>query len=154
MTQPPTEYFAVDLTDQPVTWPDETDLSRLYYEAHVTIPPLDNRQTGEVDTLCSQLGWRRSTFVLHKDGIVPNAFVSMRHESRHAILQATASMVQRLRGLGYTVLRWKIEDTLLDSNKGDTLLPVGAPEASLSPPTPRVGIYDAPSTLTPPPEES
>ena len=103
--------------------------SRLYYEAHVTIPPLDNRQLEEVDALCEKYDFRRSTFEMHKDGLLPNAFVSARDESRDAIVGRVADMVAELVRRGYTVLRWKIEDTMLDSARGDSLLPERQGEA-------------------------
>lgn len=95
--------------------------SRLYYEAHVTIPPVPEERLPEVDELCSQLGWQRSTFVMHKNR-VPNAFVSARHADRDEMILMVHDMIRALTGLGYEILRWKIEDTLLDSNRGDLLL--------------------------------
>lgn len=138
-------WVAQDKDTLVVDWPNAPDLSRLYYEAHVTVPPLDNAQIEAIDAYCAQTNWRRSTFEMHKDGLVPNAFVSARHESRTAIIGMVGNMIQWLLAHGYTVLRWKIEDTLLDSNKGDRLFPSGT---HLTQPIPRQGIYDEPS---PPP---
>lgn len=96
--------------------------SRLYYEAHVTVPPLSAEQQAEVDQLCAAADWRRSTFELHKDGLVPNAFVSARDSSKLSIVRRVAEMCAALRAAGLPILRWKVEDTLLDSNRGDFLV--------------------------------
>lgn len=96
--------------------------SRLYYEAHVTVPPLSAEQQQAVDSLCASMDWRRSTFELHKEGMVPNAFVSARDASRTSIISRVAAMCAALRNMGLPLLRWKIEDTLLDSNRGDFLV--------------------------------
>lgn len=147
MTENVTEVWLVqDQHNQVVSWDHSQDESRLYYEAHVTIPPLDNAQIEQVDQLCQRMDWRRSTFELHKGGLTPNAFVSCRDKSRAAIVARTAEMVSALVRQGHTVLRYKVEDTLLDSNKGDHLLPPGS---TLSPPVPREGIYTEPSHLGP-----
>ena len=132
-----------DSSGQLVGWPTSTDRSRLYYEAHVTIPALSPQQASQVDLLCRQLEWRRSTFELHAGGLTPHAFVSCRDVSRTAILQRVTHMVQSLVRLGCTVLRYKVEDTLLDSKAGDTLLP----PADITSEDPRHGIYspDAPA---------
>lgn len=114
-------WQAVDRDGNTVFQEDETVFSRLYYEAHITIPPLEADQIADVDQLCAAQGWRRSTFEMHKDGLVPNAFVSARHVNRDTIVCMVHSMVCNLRAMGYKILRWKIEDTLLDSSKGDTL---------------------------------
>lgn len=135
------EYYATDSEGVRLPFDPALDASRLYYEAHVTIPPLTNAQIAEIDALCAARDWRRSTFVMEKDGSIPNAFVSMRSASRQDIIDRTASMVQQLVQLGYTVLRWKVEDTVVDSNRGDQLLPGGTLLAN----PPRVGIYEEPS---------
>lgn len=124
-------WAALDSAQQAVLVPDPAVCSRLYYEAHVTVPPLNQQQLEQVDGLCQAMGWRRSTFELHKDGLVPNAFVSARHENRDSIVGMTAEMCHALRHMGLQVLRWKIEDTLLDSNKGDQLLVRSAQHTSV-----------------------
>lgn len=131
-------WVAQDENTVVIDWPGAPDLSRLYYEAHITVPPLEPRQVSEIDEYCTTNQWRRSTFEMHKDGLVPNAFVSARHKSRTAIIGMVADMIKWLLARGYTVLRWKIEDTLLDSSKGDRLLPR---TEHVTVPIPRQGIY-------------
>jgi hypothetical protein len=136
---PPVEVWtAQDADTNVVSWPQAPDTSRLYYEAHITVPPLNNAQLAVVEQLCSAHDWHRSTFELHKGGQVPNAFVSCRDTSRNHIIARTGTMLRLLLNAGFTVLRWKVEDTLLDSKRGDRLLPS---TEHLTPAVPRHGIY-------------
>jgi len=97
--------------------------SRLYYEAHITIEPQVGETFAERLQECAESkGWRMSAFLMlqaHLDP--PKAFVSYRSEQLRDICEAVADMARTLERCGFTVLRWKIEDTLFDSNRGDEL---------------------------------
>lgn len=93
--------------------------SRLYYEAHITIEPVQ-RGTIHWDNLndiASEKKWHVSRFTLEDKG----DFVSYRSEQLRDICEAVADMARTLERCGFTVLRWKIEDTLFDSKRGDEL---------------------------------
>lgn len=112
-----TDLTFLDGTDIPEP---ASDLSRLYYEAHITIEPLTVEDTHWVDDLCLTFEFRRSTFEMHKEK-VPNAFISARDPSFRSMVERVTEMVTQLQEGGLRVLRYKIEDTLLDSNRGDVL---------------------------------
>ncbi len=97
--------------------------SRLYYECHVTIePPTTVERVQELDTISKSRGWRMSTFTMLKPGAEPpNAFISYRNQDYDKTLAGVRAVIDDVEAHGFTVLRWKIEDTLFDSNKGDTL---------------------------------
>ena len=63
-----------------------------------------------------------STFTMLKPGAEPpNAFISYRNQDYEKTCYSVAGIIDDLRLEGFKVLRWKIEDTLFDSHKGDTL---------------------------------
>ena len=97
--------------------------SRLYYECHVTVePPTSIGRVNQLDSLAKARGWRMSTFTMLKPGAEPpNAFISYRNQDYDKTCYSVAGVINALESVGFKVLRWKIEDTLFDSNKGDTL---------------------------------
>lgn len=110
-----------DSDGEPLAWRSYPHSTRLYYEAHITVPPLTEKDSEGLDKLCKGSIWHRSTFELHKNGEVPNGFVSARAATRTEILDAMAAMLATLQQAGFEILRFKVEDTLLDSKRGDTL---------------------------------
>ncbi len=96
------------------------DKSRLYFEAHITIRPMTCVEDRRHLTLILQdnKAWRESTFVMKKDN-EPNAFISRRSKGLAEMRDDVENMVNLLKFHGLVVLRWKIEDTLYDSNRGD-----------------------------------
>lgn len=107
--------------------PDRTDQSRLYLEAHITVEPVPDTQPGHTEfdifrDAFSDDTWRVSSFSEDDvDQIEGKWFITCRHQSLSVIIAMVREMVAQLQELGLTVLRWKIEDTLLDSRHGDTL---------------------------------
>lgn len=95
--------------------------SRLYYEAHVNFEHINDKKREEVRLLCSQLpSWRLATFEMHKKR-QPTGFCTGRSDDLDAMKCEVAMMTKWLEQAGIPVLRWKIEDTLFDSNQGDTI---------------------------------
>lgn len=93
--------------------------ARLYYEAHVTV-----ENAGEWEAFKSLWadGWRVSRFDEDEvDDYHGKWFMSCRHEDLDMIRKFVAGAVKLLEIRGYTVLRWKVEDTVLDSKHGDRL---------------------------------
>lgn len=98
------------------------DASRLYFEAHITIAPPEPCMLPLLENLASQADWRVSTFAMLKPGEhQPDAFISARDESYALMVRRVRDMKTVLELSQFTVKRWKIEDTMLDSNRGDTL---------------------------------
>lgn len=94
--------------------------ARLYYEAHITVnegtdfASFAEWQRGE--------GMRASRFSEDEvDDYNGKWFLSYRNEDLQTTKSVIAVMCSQLEKCGYTVLRWKIEDTVLDSKYGDAL---------------------------------
>lgn len=63
-----------------------------------------------------------STFTMLKPGAEPpNAFISYRNQDYDKTCASVSGVINDLTEAGFNVLRWKIEDTLFDSHKGDIL---------------------------------
>lgn len=93
---------------------------RLYCELHVTVEPFGSWD--EFKEFMDRLNWRASRF---DEDLVDNYsgkwFISQRAEDQIECGPMLAGIVGHLVNANYTVLRWKAEDTLLDSKYGDTL---------------------------------
>lgn len=96
--------------------------SRLYYEAHITIEPAEGQEFQDFAQVAQMGGWKASRFgedeVDHYEG---HFFVSRRGKHLEIMKRAVATTVSYFEMASYKVIRWKIEDTLLDSKHGDTL---------------------------------
>lgn len=98
--------------------------TRLYYEAHVTFEASSDDDWDGFATVVKELGWRASRFsdddVDHYEG---KWFISARHSQLDAIAESLRVVIKDLRSEGFnlTVVRYKLEETLLDSKYGDTL---------------------------------
>jgi hypothetical protein len=97
--------------------------SRLYYEAHVTV---EAGSEGDDWTIFASgarsRGWRASKFDEDEvDDMSGKWFLSFRDPELSRTKYHVRRCVEALESSGRTVLRWKIEDTVLDSKHGDTL---------------------------------
>jgi len=95
--------------------------SRLYYEAHITTErPRPDQKWEDFSRAAGALGWRASRFdvdeVDHYDGAW---FMSYRAPQLRVMKDSVLTMLDVLRELGFNPIRWKIEDTVLDSKNGD-----------------------------------
>jgi hypothetical protein len=100
--------------------------SERYYEAHVTVDaPVaaqDEENWQEFKFLAGPLGWRASKFSEDEvDDYHGKWFLSARGEILEDVIMSVETVVVALSGYGYKVLRWKVEDTVLDSKHGDKL---------------------------------
>lgn len=89
----------------------------LYFEAHVTIDPVaSDNEEWHIATLASEQGFRVAEFLYKKSGRVanPDSFMTTRSKDWLDIVARTTMLVSRLIEYGYTVRRYKIENTLLD----------------------------------------
>lgn len=100
---------------------EQFDTSRLYYEAHLTVEPGPGSFDAFRDTFQSH-SWRVSSFAEDDvDQIVGKWFITSRAESQRQMVEMVRDMRADLEAAGHTVLRSKIEDTLLDTKHGDVL---------------------------------
>lgn len=99
----------------------KSEESRLYYEAHVNFPHASDEQREQVAEFCSRLpSWRLATFEMHKSR-QPTGFCTGRSKRLDDIKSEVSQMAAWLKEKDIEVLRWKIEDTLFDSNHDDEL---------------------------------
>ncbi len=122
-TDPDHEEWTPILAEHRHVW----DQSRHYHEAHITIEPVPDTGPGhaEFDIFRDAFAddtWRVSTFAEDDvDHIEGKWFITCRHESLLEITEMVSAMTNRLLDAGLTVLRAKIEDTIIDTKHGDTL---------------------------------
>lgn len=98
------------------------------YEAHITVEPMVAESFSYEDfaAYVAEAGWRASKFEHDDvDGIAGKWFLSCAYDERDVICRRTTHSVEHLTKRGFTVLRWKIEETLFDSKHGDKLCEVG-----------------------------
>lgn len=97
------------------------DAARLYYEAHLTVEP-GQGSFDEFRQTYQSASWRVSTFSEDDvDNIVGKWFITSRAESQQQMIAMVRDMRADLEAAGLTVLRAKIEDTVLDTKHGDVL---------------------------------
>ncbi len=94
--------------------------ARHYYELHITLDAKDNFDN--FLNFCNKIEWRGSRFsedeVDHYHG---KWFASARCHRESSIKIWLKEAINAFQEAGYNVIRWKAEDTLLDSKYGDTL---------------------------------
>ncbi len=95
-------------------------MSRLYYEIHITVKAKEEEFWQGFRDLANRTDWRASKFdVDDVDAMHGQWFLSAREHMLGAAKNRTANTLANLRILNFEVLRWKIEDTILDSKHGD-----------------------------------
>ncbi len=93
--------------------------ARLYYEAHITVDAGDDWQHF-IETVPSS--YRCSKFDEDQvDNYHGKWFCSARGTALEDFKGDLSETINTLTENGYNVIRWKIEDTLLDSKHGDVL---------------------------------
>lgn len=101
--------------------------TRLYYECHITIDPVTNERQQNLKEIIHHYNFRIADLYLKKDNgeqgdkHTLDCFVSGRSNDYVDIFLRMKACILSLRNNAFNVRRFKIEDTLLDSRKGDTL---------------------------------
>jgi predicted secreted hydrolase len=93
----------------------------LYYEVHVNIEPVFG-DLGALQAFGEPFNFRLATFYMRKgneDVFQDDQFFTTRATTFTGAIGATLEFVKHLQENGYTVKRYKIEDTLVDSNRDD-----------------------------------
>jgi len=97
----------------------------MYYEAHVTLQPVFEEQLKQVKMIAACHEFRVASLIMKKsaeetgDVSRDDTFASARSEDWDDITHRTMAMVHHLKDSGFTVLRYKIEDTMIDSRIRD-----------------------------------
>lgn len=93
--------------------------ARLYLEAHITVEAQDLSQWEAFKQAVP--GFKVSRFDEDEvDGYDGKWFASARGTQRFALGKDILAALSRLEHAGFKALRWKVEDTLVDSKYGDT----------------------------------
>jgi hypothetical protein len=95
-------------------------MTKLYYESHITIEPVFDERLEQFRDLSKLYNFHVATFLFkpHSDKPLKD-FSSSRSTSYTAIVNRTVHCVEALQKAGFKVLRYKIEDTLVDSKMKD-----------------------------------
>ncbi len=94
--------------------------TRLYYECHITIEASERINWDWFADMARSLGWRASKFDEDEvDDMSGNWFLSFRGPSLAVCKSHILEALSVVRHNELLVLRWKIEDTVLDSKYGD-----------------------------------
>lgn len=101
--------------------------SKLYYEAHVTIEPVFDARLSKAIEIAKEYDYRVADLLMQKRSVdTPerskfDTFMTSRNKNFETICERTRLLVQRLQDEGYKVWRYKVEDTLLDSQLKDEM---------------------------------
>lgn len=99
---------------------EATQKAKLYYEAHITCD--SGNDFDEFTTIAKYNGWRSSRFDEDNvDFYNGKWFLSYRETDLKTMKSSIKLIINELKQAGYSVIRWKIEDTLFDSKYGDVL---------------------------------
>lgn len=96
----------------------------LYYEAHVTIDPVFGELLKSLELMCDNWKFRVAKLHMSKTGTdsIPHtkdSFCTGRSKSYDDLVTRTQELVLDLKTAGFNVRRYKIEDTIVDSNIED-----------------------------------
>lgn len=92
--------------------------SRLYYEGHITLAAPVTCEPA-LEQLVELHGGRLSKFAMLKTDEEPLGFISMRDRRLAHIIARMNRLCSALEKHGWEIKRYKIEDTLLDTQHGD-----------------------------------
>lgn len=92
-----------------------------YYEAHVTVEPVEGLGLVGLETLCSEHAFRVSDIERTAEGHVRDVFLNGRHSDLQCMIENMTMLLAALVRHGVKVKRYKIEYTLFDSRHDDAL---------------------------------
>lgn len=101
--------------------------SKLYYEAHITFEPVFERQYQELKAISEKHNFRIAELLMKKrEGDTPerskyDTFMTGHGKNFEDLQSRMTFVVLKAREAGFTVWRYKIEDTIMDSRTEDVL---------------------------------
>jgi hypothetical protein len=101
-----------------------------YYEAHVTIDPVFDDRLEEFGRLCQEQGFRVAELLMKKrkqdteQRSSKDSFCTGTDHSLEDLQDRMVRLLHSLRSHNFTVRRYKIESTVLDSRYEATLFPI------------------------------
>jgi hypothetical protein len=106
---------------------DHPDTAILYYEAHVTIEPVFDKLLDKADKLAREYKFRIADLLMQKRAedtptrSKHDTFMTGRHASYKVLESRMRNLIETLQADGFTVWRYKIEATVIDSKHVDAL---------------------------------
>jgi hypothetical protein len=96
--------------------------TELYFECHITVEPCGD-DYAKLEQIGKPFNFKPATFLMSKDdSLVADAFISGRSRDYEDIVERMRGVLKVLATTGYTILRYKIENTLVDTKyRGDSL---------------------------------
>lgn len=98
----------------------------LYYECHITIEPVFDEQLEDFKQLCALYKFKVADLLMKKKQDGPeekslnDSFCTARDKDFYSMKARMLSLLDILKKHGYHILRYKIEDVVLDSRKDDS----------------------------------
>lgn len=89
----------------------------LYFEAHVTLDPVGEDRYEDLEIIAKNCQFRVAEFLYKKSGAVahPDDFLTGRSDSYSILASRLLSLLYALDLEGFTIQRYKIENTLVDA---------------------------------------
>ncbi len=103
----------------------ENPTTRLYFEAHVTVEPVFDGRLQELAEIAFEHRFKVADLLMQKRKVDSpdrsrfDTFCTSRSKDFEDIKTRTGQLVFDLQDKGFAVWRYKIEDTLVDSNASD-----------------------------------
>ena len=100
-------------------------MTKLYYEAHVTIEPVFDADRDFAASIARPFKFKLADLLMRKrsedteERSKNDTFMTGHSTDYEDIKQRTISLVKQLQSYGYKVWRYKIEDTICDSRSED-----------------------------------
>ena len=98
-------------------------MTNLYYESHITIAPVFYERLDEFKVLAARYNYRVAELLMVKEDqykqSTKDSFCTSRSKIYTQIVNDTVGLVGQLQKNNFKVLRYKIEDTLVDSKIDD-----------------------------------
>lgn len=121
-------------------------VTRLYFEAHITVEPLFGAALLRFKQLAEARGFSVADLLMQKRASdtpqrsAKDSFCTGRSQSATALADRAIALVKDLEAAGITVWRYKIEDTLLDSKVEDVFGIL--PASGINNPLPKTLLVD------------
>lgn len=137
-----------ELLFEAVTKIENRRKARHYYEAHITVEPVFGERLEQFKEVCKTYDFHVAILLMQKrqadtsERSSKDSFCTGRSISYSDLEDRTLAMVKTLQEAGFTVWRYKIESTLLDSRYSDSkffLVSDELPEKERNPGSPAAG---------------
>lgn len=96
-------------------------IAKHYYECHVTIEPAYKHSDRELIEQWAHVFYFRLAEFLFRNGAKanPDTFLTSRHKDYDILHTRMINLIKELQQAGFKILRYKIEDTIMDSKIND-----------------------------------